>query len=127
MLQTARREKREMLQLTNCEDSRHRRWCAVLVLFAVCALTVNVATRYAFCPGASVGSTTTVHKHSSPVSSRQRLMKSAATWMPPAVCSTVLEAPSAYLRIAPAAPQIPSLLFEENLYNRPPPYSDFLS
>jgi len=120
MLQTVGVFKREMLRITNSEDSRCRRWCALVVLLAVCSLTASVATRYTFSRGSSGNTVTTVQKHGSPEPSRQRLMKNAASWIAPVVDSAVLEAPSSYPRIAPAGP-IPSLFFEESLYNRPPP------
>jgi hypothetical protein len=111
-----------MLRLTNIEESRCRNWCAVVVLFAAISLTVSVATRYGFTRAASNNVSTSVQKHLSPDPGRQRLLKNAATWMPPVVSATVLLAPASYPRIAPAGPPIPSLFFEKNLYNRPPPY-----
>lgn len=111
----------EMLTLTTREDSRPARWVAALILAAVCALTVSVTTRYGF--SASVtGPAASIQKQASTQPSRQRLLKNADTWMPPAaICTAVLEAPSSYPRVAPAAPPIPSFLFEHHLYNRPPP------
>jgi len=126
MLKFSRRMKAEMLALINCEDSRQRCWCAALVLFAICTLTVSVATRYTVTPGLG-GSACSLRKHSSPEPSRQRLMKGAATWVPPVACSAVFAAPSSYPRLAPAAPLIPALFFEKSLYNRPPPDSNLLS
>ena len=116
----------EMLALTNRKDSRPSRWVAALILAAVCALTVSVTTRYGFSASAT-GPAASVQKHASAQPSRQRLLKNAATWVPPVVCTSVLKAPSSYPRIAPAAPPIPSLLFENQLYNRPPPASAVLA
>ena len=73
-----------------------------------------------------MGTATTVHKHVSPEPIRQRLIKSAATWMPTVECHAVLDSPSSYPCIAPAGPPCVTLLLEENLYNRPPPAA-FLS
>ena len=127
MLKTARVDNPEMMQLTNVENAWHRRWCAVLVLFAVCCLTASVATRYTSYPGTSTKIGTAVQKHVLPVPKRQRLIKDASAWMPPVVSPAVFQAPSSYPRIAPAGPPILSLLFEENLYNRPPPFPVFLA
>jgi len=127
MLQTVGVVKREMLRLTNLEDSRSRRWSALVVLLVVCSLTASVATRYSFFRGSSDDTVTKVQKHVSPEPSRQRLMKNAATWVPPVVASAVFEAPSSYPRVAPAGPPIPSLFFEKSLYNRPPPPSESFS
>jgi len=127
MLQTVGVVKREMLRLTNLEDSRSRRLCALVVLLVVCSLTASVATRYSFSRGSSNDTVTKVQKHVSPEPGRQRLLKNAAIWIPPVVGSTVLEAPSSYPRIAPAGPPIPGLFLDQSLYNRPPPSSEFLS
>lgn len=127
MLQSVGLVKREMLQLTKLEGSRSRGWSALVVLLVVCSLTASVATRYSFFRGSSDDTVTKVQKHMSPEPSRQRLMKNAATWIPPVVVSAVLEAPSSYPRIAPAGPPIPSLFFEKSLYNRPPPASESLT
>jgi len=116
-----------MLRFANSENRRHQCWCAVLVLFAVCLLTVGVATRYGFSRDEGSGGVTRIQKQLSPEPGRQRLIKNAATWIPPVGGSALLEAPSSYPRIAPAGPPIPSLFFEESLYNRPPPSSEFLS
>ncbi len=110
----------EMLTLTNRHDARPARWVAALILAAVCALTVSVATRYGYSASAT-GPATSIQKQASAQPSRQRLLKNAATWVPPVVCTAILESPSSYPRIAPAAPPIPGLLFESQLYNRPPP------
>src|ERR1700733_8669196 len=106
-----------MLRLTNLEG----RWrCAIVIFVAVTALTVSVATRYCSAYSGSY-SARTLHKHSSPEQSRQRLTKSAANWMPQVIQTGVLAAPTSYPRIAPAGPPIPSVLLETSLYDRPPP------
>ena len=111
-----------MLRLTNFDGLKRRSWCAVVVLMAVFALTVSVATRYCAPQNASAYSVRTVHKHSSPEQIRQRLTKNAANWMPKVVQSGILHAVTFYPRIAPAGPPVPGLLLEKSLYNRPPPF-----
>jgi hypothetical protein len=130
MLQADERIDSEMLQLPNLEDRRRRSAVATIVLLAVCSLTVSVTTRYSFSggsPGLSAGTVKTVQRQVSPEPSRQRMTNNAAHWMPPTIRSVVLHAPSSYPRVAPAGPPIPGLVFEESLYNRPPPSSEFLS
>jgi hypothetical protein len=112
-----------MLRLTNIEDVRCRLLSVAIVVIAVCAITVSVATRYCYAGSSSVYATTTLHKHSSPQTARQRLSKDAATWIPPVFFPAILEVAAFYPRVAPAGPPIPSLFFEESLYNRPPPSS----
>jgi len=112
---------------SHLEDQRHRTWCAVVVLVAVCSLTLSVATRYSAPLAAFSTGVRVVQTHTSPEASRQRLNKDAAKWIPPVVCIGVLQAPTSYPRVAPAAPPIRTLLLEENLYRRPPPSSQFSS
>ena len=110
-----------MLRLTNLKDPRRRFLCAGLILFAVCMLTVRVATRYCFSRSSSDSTTITVLRQAVPQSGLQRITKGAPAWMPPVVRTVSLQAPSFYPLVAPSAPPISGLLFETNLYNRPPP------
>jgi hypothetical protein len=111
-----------MLRLTNFDDPRRRSWCAVVVLLAVSSLTVSVATRYTFSRGIADHTSTVLQKHSASERGRQRLLNNAATWMPPVVSATIVPFPSSSPRVAPSGPLVPSLHFEKNLYNRPPPF-----
>jgi hypothetical protein len=111
-----------MLQLTKLNSSRCRRWSSAVVLLAVCSLAVSVTTRYSVYPGTTGSTAKTVQKLVSTQPRCQRLLKNAAVWLPPLVSSDVLQAPRSYARIAPAAPSIPRFLFEQDLYNRPPPF-----
>jgi len=110
-----------MLRLTNPKTFRNKRWCAVLILVAACALAVSLATRYTAPPIASASTTTTVRKQVSPEPSWQRLIKNAATWFPPVVGYAVLQYPRSYSRVVPETPPARDLFLEQNLYNRPPP------
>jgi hypothetical protein len=99
----------------------------VVVLAAVCSLTVSVATRYSSPLDASSPTMRTLQTHTTGDAKGQRLAKNAANWMPPLVCFDILRSPSFYPRIVPEGPRAPKLLLEENLYNRPPPSSKLLS
>jgi hypothetical protein len=117
----------DMPTATHFEDQRGKRWCACVILLAVCSLTVSLATRYF-----SVSATSSNHEvrtivNHSQDAKRQHLAKDAVNWIAPVACRTMLAAPAFYPRFAPAGPPAPSLLFEEILYNRPPPSSEFLS
>lgn len=111
-----------MLQLTNFEGPRRRSWCAAIVVLAVFALVVSVATRYCAPQSSSAYATRTVHRHSAPEQIRQHLTKSVVNWMPQVVQTGILQAATSYPRIAPAGPPIPGLLLAKSLYNRPPPF-----
>jgi hypothetical protein len=110
-----------MLQLTNLQNPYRRFLCAALILFAVCMLTVRVATRYCSPRGSSDSTAITLHKQAAPQSGLQRITKGAPAWMPPVSRTAILQAPSFYPRVAPSGPPLPGLAFEESLYNRPPP------
>jgi len=116
-----------MPPLSHFEGQRRKNLCAAVVLVAVCSLIVSLATRYSSSTGASSATVKAVQIHGSPDAKRQRLAKDAADWMPPAICVSLLQAPSSYPRIAPTGPPMPGLRFEETLYNRPPPSSESLS
>jgi hypothetical protein len=116
-----------MSPLKHFEDRRRMSWYAVVALAAVYALTVSVATRYCSPWDVSAPTVKTVQGQATPEANRQRLAKDAANWVPPLICFDVSRSPSSYLRIAPAEPATQRVLFEESLFNRPPPSSKLLS
>jgi len=105
----------------NSKTRLQRQWCVLVVVLAVCCLTLNVATRYCSADASSTFAVRTLHKHAITTPARQRLTKDAATWIPPVVCSAVWCTPAFYPSIAPEEPSISRLSFEKSLYNRPPP------
>jgi hypothetical protein len=128
MLQTIESETvPEMSRLRHFEDQRRKTLCAVVVLAAVCSLTVSVATRYSSSWNVSAPTVKTVQAHTTPEAKRQHLDKDAANWVPPLVCFDLLRSPSSYPRTAPAEPLAQNLLLEQSLFDRPPPSSEFLS
>jgi hypothetical protein len=58
----------------------------------------------------------------SPQAMRQHMDRDAVRWAAPVAKMVVSQAPTFYPRVAPAGPPLPTLLLEENLYNRPPPF-----
>jgi len=113
--------------LSHFEDRRRQGWCAVVVLVAVFSLIVSVATRYSSSSDLSFTTVNAFQPHVSPEAKRQRLAKDADHWIAPVICFSLFQAPSSYPRVAPAGPLIPESLFEEHLYNRPPPSFESLS
>jgi hypothetical protein len=106
---------------------RQQRWCALIILLAVCSLTVRVATRYTCMEDASAPALTSVHSQMVQAPIRQRLIQTAAAWHPPVACISTLDTVDFYPRVSPAGPPMPSVLFDESLYNRPPPSSEIFS
>ena len=94
-----------------------RRWYELVVVFAVAALSVSVATRtfqHSFPQSHTV-------KSSSPQPMRQHLDRDAVRWFPPAPVFTSLQIPCSYLNVAPVEPPAITVLFDQSLSNRPPP------
>lgn len=116
-----------MPRSTNLRSGRQQ-WSALVVLLAVCCLTVNVATRYSS-PATALPNRTSVSSSSQIATlqnrliehSRQRLQKTSIAWNPPLDRTISLEAPTFYPRIAPSGPPVAAVLLSESLYNRPPP------
>lgn len=83
----------------------------------ILALTVSLATRVFH---TTLSSGVSVQSHSRQAK-RQHMDKDAASWVPPISYDAGYGPVSFYPRIAPAGPPLPSLQFDERLYNRPPP------
>lgn len=96
---------------------QHPRWLVLVIVLAICGLTVSLATR-TFRLTVSHGITA---QNAEPHAMRQHLDRDAAQWAPPVAILTTLQPPVFYPRLAPAGPPIPSVLFDESLSNRPPP------
>jgi drug/metabolite transporter (DMT)-like permease len=93
-------------------------WRWALVGVVMLCLVVTLATR-TFHDTTSSNSTTV--QSSSPQAVRQHMDRDAVRWAAAVAIIAVAEAPTFYPRLAPAGPPLPTLLLEENLYNRPPP------
>jgi len=98
-------------------DGRRPVLFGLLIMLAVFALAVSLATRTfpvtsSQGPMAQCWSTHGV---------RQHMDGDAAQWVPPVPVLLALQAPVFYHRVAPDDVRLPSLHFDENLYNRPPP------
>ena len=97
----------------NCQRPR---WYVLVIVVAIATLAVSLATRtstFSIPQGVTAQS-------QSPQVMRQHL-ETAAEWVPPVAPVVLSEVVSFYPRVSPAGPPIPSLLFDESLYNRPPP------
>jgi hypothetical protein len=108
-----------MRDLNHFKIERRKVSTALVVLIAVCSLTVSLATRYSSSE-VSPKVVRTVQTHPAP-DARQRLTKNAAIWIRPVFSFTALQAPSFYPLIAPTGAPIPNFSGDENIYNRPPP------
>jgi hypothetical protein len=116
-----------MRSLEQSKSQRRKMRGAVIVLVAVCSLTVSLATRYSSRSDDSSPIVKAFQSKVAPDATRQRLTKNAANWMPPILSFTVFQVPSSYHRIAPPRPPVRSLICDKSLYNRPPPAFKSLS
>ena len=93
----------------------------ILVLLAICCLTVSLATRFA-AASSGTASVRAVQAHSLDAQ-RQNLLSDGLKWSGPAISFTLFEPPRSF--VPPASAVFPStnLSFESWLYNRPPPNS----
>jgi hypothetical protein len=104
----------EDLRLPN---HQHPRWYVLVIILAICGLTVSLATR-TFRLTISQGVTAeSADSHAM----RQHLDCDAAQWAPPVPTLSTLQAAVFYPPVAPTGPPMPSVLFDESLSNRPPP------
>src|SRR5271165_1134041 len=96
---------------------RQPRWRVLVIVLAICGLTVSLATRTfrLTIPHGVTAQSADSH------AVRQHMARDAAQWAPPVPILSTLQAPVFYPRVAPAGPPIPSVLFDESLSNRPPP------
>jgi len=92
-------------------------WRPAVVAVVIVALTGSLATRVFH----NVSDQSCCVRSSTAQAMRQHLNSDALRWTAPVVHSAVLDTPTFYPRVAPAGPPVRALLFEENLYNRPPP------
>jgi hypothetical protein len=99
------------------------RWCALVVLLAVCSLTLSLITRYSTAPGISIQTAKSLHAHAAPTAKKQHLAKDAADWIPPVV-RIQQQVPTSYRPLAAVSVPILSCVSEQSLYTRPPPSSD---
>jgi len=97
---------------------RSGRWFhALIVVLAICGLTVSLATRTFRLKATNAHVVKSAHVQ--PM--RQHMDRDADNWAPPVSQPIVFEHPVFYPRVAPAGPPLPRLFLDESLFNRPPP------
>ncbi len=92
-------------------------WRILVIVLALCGLTVSLATRtfrLTIPHGVTAESTDSQAK-------RQHMNRDAVQWAPPVPILDTLQVPVFSPRVAPTGRPIPSVLFDESLFNRPPP------
>jgi hypothetical protein len=112
-----------MQGLTHCTRAK-RRWQGALIALAICALTLSVATRFSAPLGAQSHSVKSVDRWPGEAK-RQHLDRDATRWIAPAASLSMIEPGTIETRLLLADPLLPKHVFTNNLYNRPPPASEF--
>lgn len=112
-----------MLSLTNKKSGRCARWCALVVLTAIFALTISLTTRYGSAADPSTSVVKASHSFSLQPPGRQRLTNDAAIWVPPVIDCAPLHAPARPARMSSVGSAIPNPSFASIPYYRPPPLS----
>jgi len=100
-------------------------WPGAIIALLICALTVSLATRFCSQVPAQVHTSKSVERRSVEPK-RQHLNRDAMRWVASVATSAFLEPVTLYSRVAPAETPLPSHVFDESLYNRPPPSELFL-
>jgi hypothetical protein len=93
------------------------RWRTLIIVLALCGLTVSLATRtfhVKILPGVGVTS-------ASAEPMRQHLNRDAMQWVAPIPIFTVIAVPTQYPSVAPVAPLLANIPFDAKQSNRPPP------
>jgi hypothetical protein len=91
-------------------------WRWSLTSLVLLSLMGTLATRFQV----TVNDTATVQCTASQ-SMRQHMNRDEVQWAAPILQLSLLEAPAYHPHVTPAVTSLPTLLIEENLYNRPPP------
>jgi len=91
-------------------------------MLIICSLTFSVATRFCLATGSHSHTVKTV-ENQSPEPKRQHLDSDGVQWVSPVAVVLFLEHATVYPRLSTADTPPPSHVFDESLYNRPPPQS----
>jgi hypothetical protein len=92
-------------------------WRLAFISIVMVSLVLTLATRTFH----GTTSDSIAVQSDSPQAMRQHMDRDAVRWAAPVATIVVSQAPTFYPRVAPAGPLLPTFIFEENLYNRPPP------
>jgi hypothetical protein len=111
-----------MLKMRTLDYSRpcQSRWSKCVLLLLICSLMLSVATRFSLTTASHFHTVKTFDSDSSQPK-RQHLDSDASHWAAPVVVTLFMERVTVYPRVFVAEILPPSHVFDESLYNRPPP------
>jgi len=103
---------------------RHRstgeRWQILLIVVAVCSLTLSLATRF-WAPAPPSYHLVKSIDGPSVDPKQQHLDRDAAHWVAPGANFSIIEPVTFEIQRTLASPPLPEHTFSDSLYNRPPP------
>jgi len=97
-----------------------RGWRGMVIVIAICSLTLTVATRF-WAPSTSQSHVAKSIDRRSVDPKRQHLDRDAVRWVAPRASFSFVSPATIETRVAPAGPLLPKHVFTDSLYNRPPP------
>ena len=97
-----------------------QRWRVAVIVVATCALTISLATRFYTPFSASAHSVRAVER-SATQPTHQHLDRDGSHWVAPVSTFTLLEPVKVLRGVVPTQSILPNHVFDESLYNRPPP------
>lgn len=102
-----------------------RRWQSVVIVVAICSLTLSVATRFWTVRNDQSHVVRSIDRRSVEPK-RQHLNKDATRWVTSSADLSVIEPIAIEVRSTSNDPLLPKHVFSDSLYNRPPPLSQFV-
>jgi hypothetical protein len=109
--------------MVNVRDRRSRIYSGLgaVIALVICSLTLSLATRFCIQATSEVHVSKAVERRSIEPK-RQHLNRDASRWVVSAANANFLEPVVLYVRAVPAESPLPNHVFDESLYNRPPPF-----
>ena len=95
-----------------------------MIAVAICSLTFSVATRF-WAPLTSQSHIVKSVDRRSVDPKRQHLDKDATRWVAPSASFSIIAPATIETRLPSAGTLLPKHVFNDSLYNRPPPFSGF--
>jgi hypothetical protein len=111
------------MHLTGKHRLTNRGWQGVVIVLAVCSLTLCVATRF-WAPDSTQPHVLKSADNRPAEPSQQHLDRDATQWIAPSADFSFIELPAVENSAAVYAAPLPTQLFSDSLYNRPPPSAD---
>jgi len=99
-----------------------RGWRGALIGLAMCSLTLSVVTRFCLPDGTQAHIVKSADQRPF-APKRQHLDQDAARWVAPSSYFTLIEPAAIEVSLPSAGPVLPTHVFSDILYNRPPPSS----